>query len=619
MQKRKGVYDLSGAIVTNDEARLRKALKDVFGLADFRPGQLDACLSVMSGKQTFVMFPTGAGKSLCYQLPAVVLPGVTLIVSPLVALMGDQVQALKSRGINADFYASTLPAEEKKRIKDALFSSKKILDEGRSYLVYVTPELLGTDQMKNAVNKMSDMGSLALVAFDEAHCVVEWGKSFRADYLNLGWMASLPRIRVIALTASATEATMQDILKALHMTNCSVFRSSFNRPNIDYSVRFPELLLDNGVDQFQDLLEWIRTNFADNASGIVYCRKSDVCEVLAERLTAEGIPAGCYHSKHPQKASMQARWMDNTLRVIVATIGFGMGIDKADVRFVVNYTVPSSMAEFYQMSGRAGRDQKQSKSLVYFSMEEARVLSFLLQQERQENVTKGLLTEKAAQEKFERCQSEAEQMIHWCTSSDCRRKNLLAFFGEKFNQSNCKSCDCCLHHQRVSRDANEIRARMDMPRGGAGGPWKKQRVADPKDGEFMFGDVPMDDHGDVRGSSVSRVGPSIKTAQQLLEEKMEARLARATQRAPLQVEAIGRPVVTKDIIPAAQRKTSVDFLRKAIEESNAKQGSTAPPDANEAAIKEEELIYESCKTKSLQAYKAAVISKKRSIAAGAAL
>jgi superfamily II DNA helicase RecQ len=338
-----------------DEDRLERALQSFFGFDSFRERQREVCLHVLSpGSRTVCLFPTGAGKSLLFQLSGVVLGGVSLVVSPLVALMQDQVRALqrlcaKSGGqIMADFYSASSSEEEKSRIKSALFNAaaSSILPAGKSYIVYVTPEFLLRNPAlvnklvaekvffffffflfffveKNWVFETNKpffliiFQALSLIAIDEAHCVIEFGTDFRPDYLKLGQFMGIPSVRYMALTASVSEETMRQMLASLRMQDARVFKSSFNRPNIFYEVHYADVLGSGDVFDLQkhDMVEWIQAPERAGKSGIVYVRKKTECEEVARFLSEKGVKAEAYHADVKDKSNVQKRWMDNVTQV----------------------------------------------------------------------------------------------------------------------------------------------------------------------------------------------------------------------------------------------------------------------------------------------------------------
>ncbi len=342
LKGRRRVVPLVG-LETGDEERLLQTLSSFFGFNSFRDKQKDVCLNIMKpGSQTVALFPTGMGKSLCFQLPAVCLGGVSLVVSPLISLMQDQVAALqklcaKTNGrVRCDFYAASAPDAEKKRIKALLSNARaEIVEQRKSYIVYVTPEFL--DRNMALVKRLAQQEALTLVAIDEAHCVIEYGTDFRPDYLKLGQLAELGRssVRVVALTASVSHQTLAEMLANLRMERAVQFRSSFNRANIAYEVHYTDTLADQGKDALDrqrfDLVGWIEDSAERRGqSGIVYVRKKTDCEEVAKRLSSAGVRAEAYHAAVADKAEVQQRWMRGETQVVVATTAFGMGIDKAD-------------------------------------------------------------------------------------------------------------------------------------------------------------------------------------------------------------------------------------------------------------------------------------------------
>ena len=328
-------------------------LRQYFGFPAFRAGQQTLIDAVLSGRDALGVMPTGGGKSLCYELPALLLPGMTLVVSPLISLMKDQVMALRNAGIPAGCINSSMSLDElRETYRDARYGAYKLL--------YVAPERLLTDGFCSLAQELE----IPLVAVDEAHCISQWGYDFRPSYLRIAELRErLPEVPVLALTASATPAVARDIMRQLRFAEPHVLRSSFARPNLSYAVRHDE-------DKNEQLLRVVR-NVA--GSGIVYVRTRDGCEQLTEFLRDAGVAATCYHGglANAERSIRQEEWLAGRTRIMVATNAFGMGIDKADVRFVVHYSMPDSLESYYQEAGRAGRDGKRAYAVLLVAPDDA--------------------------------------------------------------------------------------------------------------------------------------------------------------------------------------------------------------------------------------------------------
>ena len=388
-------------------------LKRYFGYDEFRPLQAEIINAVMDGNDTLVVMPTGGGKSLCYQLPALALPGVTLIVSPLIALMKDQVDALKANGIAAECLNSGMSGEEQSHVQMRTH-------RGEIKLLYLAPERI----VRPGFQRFLASIRLSLVAVDEAHCISQWGHEFRPDYRNLKQLRRLaPTIPVIALTATATRRVRDDISAQLEMKSPSVFTGSINRPNLRYAV-FPN------TDKYDLLIERFRKH--RGASAIVYRGSQKGCEELAADLAEDGIQALPYHAGLDSQTRQrnQERFVRDQTPVIVATVAFGMGIDKPDIRLVAHYDMPGSIERYYQESGRAGRDGLASDCIVFYGARDREREMFFI--ERMED-------------ELERQSAEAklDAIVSYCQTGSCRRAALLRYFGEDLSEENCDSCDVC--------------------------------------------------------------------------------------------------------------------------------------------------------------------------------
>lgn len=394
-----------------------RVLKAVFGYDSFRPLQREIIGNVLAGRDTLALLPTGGGKSLCYQVPALILGGVTVVVSPLISLMQDQVAQLESAGVPAAFLNSSLEWAD---YADAMDRIRR----GEVRLVYVSPEGLSTARVLDLLSSVR----VVCVTVDEAHCVSQWGHDFRPDYMEIASVRPrFPGAVFLALTATATESVRDDIVRNLRLKDPAVLRSSFNRPNIFLSV---ERRRGDGTDQIADC---IARHGGDG--GIVYCFSKRDVDSLASSLSARGISALPYHAGLPAdvRAANQDRFIRDDVQVMVATLAFGMGINKPNVRFVVHQTMPKSIEQYYQEIGRAGRDGLPSEALLLYSGGDPRKIRFLLDGGEAEGAERG-----AERERAERL---LRAMCDFVQTEECRRKSLLRYFGEKFEPRPCG--DCC--------------------------------------------------------------------------------------------------------------------------------------------------------------------------------
>ncbi|KAK5990710.1 Helicase TPS1 [Cladobotryum mycophilum] len=412
---------------------VQKTLKDRFRMRGFRHNQLEAINATLAGEDAFVLMPTGGGKSLCYQLPAVIKSGktrgVTIVISPLLSLMQDQVDHMKALGIQAVAFNSECSAEYKRQVM-AAFNERS--PEHFIELLYVTPEMVNKSaQFVNAMQTLYHKGKFARIVIDEAHCVSQWGHDFRPDYKSIGQIRSrFPEVPVMALTATATQNVIVDIKHNLEMINCQVFSQSFNRPNLYYEVR-PK---SSNPVATQQIAELIKSKYP-GVTGIVYTISRKQAEDVAQKLSDNGITARHYHAAiTPQeKVEVQTSWQKGLIKVVVATIAFGMGIDKPDVRYVIHHGIPKSLEGYYQETGRAGRDGKPSDCILFYGKADIRVLKKL--------VADG----DGSEEQKERQMVMLNRVTAFCDNqADCRRTEVLRYFGEDFNPSECnKRCDNC--------------------------------------------------------------------------------------------------------------------------------------------------------------------------------
>ncbi|NXX43112.1 RECQ5 helicase, partial [Tricholaema leucomelas] len=437
------------------EGRVRKTLQKVFGFESFKTSlQESATMTVARGeKDVFVCMPTGAGKSLCYQLPAVLAVGITIVISPLIALIQDQVDHLLALKIKACSLNSKLSAQEKKTILIDLASEKPQVK-----LLYITPEMAAASSFQPTLNSLVTRNLLSYLIIDEAHCVSQWGHDFRPDYLRLGTLrARIPGTPCVALTATATKQVQEDIMAALKLKQpLSTFKTPCFRSNLFYDVQFKELLTDpyaNLKDFCLKALEVKNTPGVYCGCGIVYCRTRDVCDQLAIELSYRGVKAKAYHAglKAAERTSVQNEWMEEKISVIVATISFGMGVDKANVRFVAHWNIAKSMAGYYQESGRAGRDGKASFCRLYYSRNDRDQVSFLIKKELSSiQEKKGTLKEsdKAVMTAF-------DALVNFCEQLGCRHNAIAKFFGDVTPPCN-KGCDFCKNPGAVKRQLESL-------------------------------------------------------------------------------------------------------------------------------------------------------------------
>ncbi len=398
--------------------KIEQALKQYFGHESFRAGQREIIEYALDGYDAFVLMPTGGGKSLVYQLPALLMSGLTVVISPLIALMQDQVDRMRANGLPASFVNSTLSSVERiERERAAL--------NGQLKLLYVAPERLVSGNFLSFLNQVERTVGLSLIAVDEAHCVSEWGHDFRPEYRQLGQLRDrFPQVPMMALTATATERVRQDILEQLRLNDPHIHIASFNRSNLYYEVR------QKNKTSFGELVQILRER--PDEPVIIYCQSRKSVDELSESLRNQGIHALPYHAgmTNEQRTENQSRFIRDDVSVLVATIAFGMGIAKPDVRAVIHYDLPRNLEGFYQESGRAGRDGLPAQCIIFFNHGDRSKIEYMIGQKTDEQ-----------EQRIAR--QQLQQMVAYSESSVCRRRVLLGYFGETLRSANCGNCDNC--------------------------------------------------------------------------------------------------------------------------------------------------------------------------------
>ncbi len=400
-----------------------EALKVLFGYDAFRTGQKDIIENILSGRDVLAVMPTGAGKSICYQIPAMILPGVTLVISPLISLMQDQVSALREIGVSCAFINSSLSGS-------AYFNTIQRAEYGEYKIIYVAPERLLTEEFLQLAKSLS----ISMVTVDEAHCISQWGQDFRPSYVKIAeFIEALPNRPIVsAFTATATRVVRDDICSSLKLQDPFHLVTGFDRENLFFQIERPD-----SKDQF--ILNYIRKN--PNDSGIIYCATRKNVEALYETLNRQGIPAAKYHGGMgaEERKKMQEDFVYDYTKIVVATNAFGMGIDKSNVRFVIHYNMPSSMENYYQEAGRAGRDGLDAKCILLFSTQDIAIQHFLLERKDRSHLEPEDISVVQAQD-----ERRLQQMEKYCYTTECLRNYILKYFGEE-PKGPCENCGNCLH------------------------------------------------------------------------------------------------------------------------------------------------------------------------------
>ncbi|XP_073444044.1 ATP-dependent DNA helicase Q5 isoform X2 [Dendrobates tinctorius] len=605
----------SSSSSTSSKCRILSTLKKVFEFNTFRSDlQENATRTVVNGdKDVFVCMPTGAGKSLCFQLPAVLASGITIVISPLIALIQDQVDHLISLKIKACSLNSKLPvADRRKILQDLESESPKIK------LLYITPEMAAAASFQPTLNMLLSKGLLSYLIIDEAHCVSEWGHDFRPDYQRLGALRSrLPQTPCVALTATATKQVQDDIIASLKLRQpIALFKTPCFRVNLFYDIQIKELL----GDPFGNLKDFCLKALGEKKAfggfpgcGIIYCRTREACEEVAIQMSKRGVASKAYHAglKAADRVSIQNEWMEEAVPVIVATVSFGMGVDKANVRFVAHWNIAKSMAAYYQESGRAGRDGKQSFCRLYYSRTDRDQVSFLIKKEiTQSQAKRGGVkaSDKASMAGF-------EAMVNFCEELGCRHAAIASYFGDENPLCN-KSCDFCKNPRAVKQQVEHLeglqlngRSRTCIQHPGApSGPFGYDREL-YEGGRKGYGFARCDEDSDDEGNEVSSENRKHEW-NSFYQKQMNLRKSKELEEFILPSEDCPLKDGANDKIPkltVKAREHCLKMLREAISKNVQETNTADRVDISSFAVDLEYEVFRSSKMSNL--YKAGVLKK----------